>query len=296
MTLHPNVQAFFDPVTFTVTYVVWDADSRDAIVIDPVLDYDPAASRTSDANLKPLLSFLNEHSLKLRGALDTHAHADHISGSVYLRAELGVPIVIGAGIRSSQATFRKILGLPESVLCDGFQFEKLAAPGEVLSLGALKVQGLDTKGHTPGCVSYWVGDAVFTGDALFMEDYGTGRTEFPGGSAEVLYHSVTQVLYSLPEATRVFVGHDCGRDLKYETTIASQKRSNVQIREGVSLEEFVQFRTERDRSLAAPRLLFPSVQINVFGGQLPAPESNGTRYLKVPINLNAKTDESGRPA
>jgi glyoxylase-like metal-dependent hydrolase (beta-lactamase superfamily II) len=236
-----NVQHFYDPATFTLTFVVFDAATRDAVVIDPVLDYEP----------------------------------------------IGV-----------QQVFRDVFDLGERLAIDGSQFDRLLKDGEVLHAGSLAIEVLATPGHTPACVSYKIGDAVFTGDALFIEDYGTGRCDFPRGDARALYHSVHERLYALPDATRVFVGHDYqpdGRELRFETTIGESKRANVQLKATTSEGDFVAFRQARDKSLAAPRLLFPSVQINIDAGRLPDPHGNGVRYLQTPIDLGRPTDSDGTP-
>ncbi|MFO0579834.1 MAG: MBL fold metallo-hydrolase [Polyangia bacterium] len=293
-----RIHSFFDPATYTLTYVVFDPDSRDAVVIDPVLDYDPLASRTSQESLEQVSAFLRGHDLTLRYVLETHAHADHLTGAQFLKRRFGAGVVIGARITEVQSTFKQIFDLPESFATDGSQFDRLLADGQGLRAGTLQLVALNTPGHTPACVSYQISDAVFTGDALFMEDYGTGRCDFPRGSAEDLYDSVHSRLYKLPDETRVFVGHDYqpgGRAVRFETTIGVSKKKNVQLREETTREEFVAFRRRRDQTLAPPRLLFPSVQINVDAGRLPQPHNNGSRYLQIPINLGRSTLEDGTP-
>jgi len=280
-----TIQAFFDPDTFTLTYVVFDPASRDAVVIDPVLDYDVLASRTSTRSVDRIAAFVRERELRVHYVLETHAHADHLSGSQWLKHHLGAKVAIGERIREVQATFRDALDLPELAI-DGSQFDRLLADGEVVTAGTLRVETIATPGHTPACVTYRIGDALFTGDALFMHDYGTGRCDFPKGSAEALYDSVTR-LYALPDATRVFPGHDYqpnGRPVAWETTIGRSKRENPQLRATTSKDEFVALRTARDRTLQAPRLLYPSVQINLDAGRLPRPHANGVRYLTIPIS------------
>jgi glyoxylase-like metal-dependent hydrolase (beta-lactamase superfamily II) len=290
-----KVHALFDPATYTLTYVVYDEATRDAVVIDPVLDYDPGAAATSTASLDALGAFLAEHGLRVHLALETHAHADHVSGGAVLRKRLGARVVIGARITEVQRTFQGVFDLGEALAVDGSQFDRLVKDGERLEAGSLSVGVLETPGHTPACVSYVIGDAVFTGDALFIEDYGTGRCDFPAGSATALYTSVHERLYGLPDDTRVFVGHDYqpgGRALRFETTIGASKAANVQLRGETTREEFVRLRESRDATLAPPRLLFPSVQLNVNGGRLPPPHANGRRYLSVPLNLfRAPTDD-----
>ena len=285
-TMPPDVKAFFDPATWTLTYVVSDPASGDAVVIDPVLDYDPAGSRVSTRSLDEITRHLHERALRLRWVLDTHAHADHLSGSRALRDRFpGARMAIGQGIREVQSVFVGLLNLGPACPTDGSQFDHLLGDDEVLEAGTLRVEVIATPGHTPACVSYRVGDAVFTGDALFMPDYGVGRCDFPAGSAESLFDSITGRLYALPPQTRVFVGHDYqpgGREVLWESTIAEEKARNVQLRASTAREAFVEFREARDRRLGTPRLLFPSIQFNISGGSLPA-EGNGVRYLKIPL-------------
>lgn len=295
MTKRFEVEAFFDPSTQTVSYVVWDPTSRDAVVIDPVLDYDNVASQTSTQSVQRIIGFIESQQLRLRASLETHAHADHLSASPRLKDYFNVPMAIGEDIRKVQKTFSRVFNLPGARL-DGSQFDILLQSGKAHHFGSVEVLPLATPGHTPACMSYVVGDAVFTGDALFMEDYGTGRTDFPAGSARDLYHSVKDVLYGLPGETRVFVGHDYqpgGRDVLFESTIARERAKNVQLSQATEENAFVAFREGRDNELAAPRLLYQSVQVNVFGGRLPAPEANEIRYLKIPLNLRRPTDDAG---
>lgn len=291
-----EIRAFFDQATYTLTYVVWDPKSRDAIVIDPVLNFDPLPSQTSTESIDELSTFLRSKELRVHWILETHAHADHLSGAQLLKRRFKGGIAIGEKITIVQETFKELFDLPESFKTDGSQFDKLIDDGEVLQAGTLEIKAIATPGHTPACLSYKIGDALFTGDALFMHDYGTGRTDFPKGSADDLYHSVHERLYALPDETRVFVGHDYqpeGRELRYETTIGASKLSNPQLSANTSREEFVKFRTERDAMLEAPRLIFQSVQVNVDAGRLPKVHKNGKRYLKLPLNLFGSTDEVG---
>jgi glyoxylase-like metal-dependent hydrolase (beta-lactamase superfamily II) len=291
-----KIEARFHDATYTLTYVVYDEATKDAVIIDPVLDYDPLGSQTSTASAGALLVWVREQGLHVHLLLETHAHADHLTAAQFLKRELGAAVVIGDGIRAVQRTFKPVFGLDASFDIDGSQFDRLAADGEVLRAGSLAIQALSTPGHTPACMSYLVGDAVFTGDALFMPDYGTGRCDFPSGSADQLYTSVHDRLYALPDDTRVFVGHDYqpgGRPLRYETSIGASKRDNIQLSADTSRESYVRFRSARDATLAAPRLLFPSVQVNIQAGHLPEPDANGIRHLQLPLNLFHATDDVG---
>lgn len=285
--MHPEVKPFFDPLTWTATYVVWDSASRDAVIIDAVLDYDPAASRMTRSSVDEVVAFVKAQGLTPHFALDTHAHADHLSGSQALKAQFpGLKVAIGSRIGEVQSVFKGVFNLGDEFVPDGRQFDVLLEEDSVLRTGTLEVKTLFTPGHTPACASYLIGDAVFTGDALFMPDYGTGRCDFPGGSAATLYESVTRRLYTLPESTRVFVGHDYqpgGREVAVESTIGAEKRSNIHLRADTSKAAFVEFRTARDKTLSAPRLLLPSVQFNIRGGSAPPPEGNGVSYLKIPL-------------
>lgn len=290
----PTVEAFYDVPTYTLTFLVYDEASRDAVIIDPVLDYDPLASQTSVEGAARLVARAQELGLRVHWVLETHAHADHLSASQYLEAKLGAAIAIGERITLVQQTFKGLFDLPE-LATDGSQFDKLLADGETLAAGTLRVGVIATPGHTPACVTYHIGDAIFTGDALFMDDYGTGRCDFPRGSSAQLYDSVRK-LYALPDATRVFVGHDYqpeGRDVKWETTIGKSKANNPQLSAHTTKEEFVRLRDARDATLAPPRLIFQSVQVNIDAGRLPAPHGNGIRYLRVPLNLFGPTDDLG---
>lgn len=283
-----NIEAFYDDATSTLTYVVFDPESRDAVVIDPVLDYDPASSEVSHVSVDRVSVFLRKRELELRLILETHAHADHLSGSQVLKRRFpAAQTGIGAKITVVQAIFKDVFDLPAEFPTDGRQFDRLLHDGEIVEAGSLRFEVIATPGHTPGCVSYRFEDALFTGDAMFMPDMGTGRCDFPAGSAEDLYDSITQRIYTLPDETRIFVGHDYqpgGRELAYQTTVAEQKANNKQLPGDRARAEFVEFRTQRDAGLNAPKLLFQSVQVNVDAGALPDPASNQTRYLKIPIN------------
>jgi glyoxylase-like metal-dependent hydrolase (beta-lactamase superfamily II) len=293
-----KIKAFYDEATHTLTYVVHDPDTRDAVIIDPVLDYDPLASATSTGSVDEVTRFVRDHDLRVHWVLETHAHADHLSGAQLLKRRLEAPLAIGEHITTVQRTFKPLFDLPEDFATDGSQFDRLLKDGETVAAGSLEVGVIHTPGHTPACVTYRIGDAVFTGDALFMDDYGTGRCDFPAGSAEDLYHSVHDKLYALPDDTRVFVGHDYqpdGRELKWETTIGASKANNPQLAASTTKDAFVSFRRERDASLAPPRLIYQSVQVNVAGGRLPPEHANGVRYFNLPLNLKKPTDETGQP-
>ena len=284
-----DIQHFYDERTGTLTYVVFNADSLDAVVIDPVLDYDPVGSRIWTESVQKVLDFVDRKQLKIHFILETHAHADHLSGAQMIKEQHpGACTAIGARITRVQEIFKAYFDLPDDFPTDGSQFDRLLEDGETVQAGSLSFQVLFTPGHTPACATYWFDDAVFTGDSLFMPDTGTGRCDFPGGSARDLYRSITGRLYTLPDDTRVFVGHDYmknGRELAFETSIGEQKSRNVQLRADTSEAEFIKFRTGNDRTLAAPRLLFQSVQVNIDAGALPEAADNEKRYLKIPINI-----------
>lgn len=283
-----QIKEFFDKNTWTLTYVVWDEKTSDAIVIDPVMNYDPAASKTSEESAKAVIEFLRSKQLNLHFILETHAHADHLSGSQIIKREFpNAKIAIGEKIKKVQEIFKGVFDLPEDFKTDGSQFDRLLKDGEEFEAGSIKIKTLFTPGHTPACASYYIDDNVFVGDALFMPDYGTGRCDFPAGSAVELYHSVHGRLYELPADTKVYTGHDYmpnGRPLKFMATIAEEKKDNIQLKADTSLDDFVRFRTERDRTLAAPKLLLPSVQVNIEAGHLPEPAKNGKRYLRIPVS------------
>jgi glyoxylase-like metal-dependent hydrolase (beta-lactamase superfamily II) len=283
----PNVKEFFDQATWTLTYVAFDPATRDAVVIDPVWDYDPASSKTSNESTEQVLSYIHREGLKVHFILETHAHADHLTGAQVLKRHLsGAKVGIGAQIQAVQKVFKGVFNFGDEFATDGRQFDILLKEGEPLQAGSLTIKTIFTPGHTPACASYLIGDAVFTGDALFMPDYGTGRCDFPAGSADELYTSVHEKLYKLPDSTRVFVGHDYqpdGRGLAFQSTIAEEKAGNIHLRADTKREEFVSLRTTRDKRLAAPRLLLQSVQVNINAGVLPSADSNGSRYLRIPV-------------
>ena len=281
-----RLQHFFDARTSTLTWAVHDADSRRAIVIDPVADFDPKSGRLWFESCEAVARHLEAHGLELAHVLETHAHADHLSGAPWLKHRFGAPVAIGAHITDVQALFRDVFNLGPDFPVDGSQFDRLLADGDVLEVGSLRVEALHTPGHTPACLTYRIGDALFVGDTLFAPDHGTARCDFPGGSAETLYDSI-QRLYAFPDATRVMLCHDYqpgGRALVAETTIGAQKRGNVQLDARTSKPAYAAFRRRRDAELDMPVLILPSVQVNIRAGELPPPESNGVRYLKLPIN------------
>lgn len=283
-----KIQHFFDTETFTLTYVVSDPDTKDTVIIDPVLDFDSASGVISDLAVVPVLNYIKKEDLKVRAILETHAHADHLSSSQLLKRYYPDALTgIGEKITEVQEFFKKRFNI-ESLKTDGSQFDLLFKDFEEVNFGSLKMSAIPTPGHTPACMSYLFKDALFTGDALFMPDYGTGRCDFPKGSAKKLFQSISQRLYSLPDETRVFVGHDYlpnGRGLRFETTIGESKRSNIQLKESTKEAEFIEFREKRDQTLKAPRLLLPSIQVNIDAGHVPRPENNGLSYLKLPLTI-----------
>ena len=282
-----DVLSFFDAATGSWSYLVVDPHSRQAAVIDPVLDYDAASARTARSGVDRLLQAVRERHLDVAWILETHAHADHLTAAAYLKAQLGAPVAIGTGIRTVQQTFARIFNLGEEFAADGSQFDRLLVDGDSLPLGNLAIRVLATPGHTSDSVSYLIGDAVFIGDTLFMPDVGSARCDFPGGDAATLYHSV-QRLYALGDRMRLFVCHDyppTGRQAQCESSVAAQRAGNIHLRDGVSLEAFIALRTARDATLGMPRLILPSIQINIRAGQPPPPESNGVSYLKLPIDV-----------
>lgn len=282
----PSVTAFFDEATFTVTYVVADPDSARAAIIDPVLDYDPASGRTSTASADKVARFVGDNGLDVDWILETHVHADHLTAAPYLKEKLGGRIAIGSNVAAVQEAFKGVFNI-EDLATDGSQFDHLFEDGDEFEVGSISGSVLGTPGHTPACITYVVGDAAFVGDTLFMPDFGTARTDFPGGDAGMLYDSIQRIL-ALPGETRLFLCHDYkapGRDeFAWETTVAEQREANVHINQGVSRDEFVAMREGRDSELGMPRLILPSIQVNVRAGRLPEAEANGVRYLKIPLD------------
>jgi glyoxylase-like metal-dependent hydrolase (beta-lactamase superfamily II) len=285
--MQPIVHAFFEPQSFTYSYLVWDPQSKEAAVIDPVLDFDAASGSTSTSFAQQIMAKVKEHNLTVQWLLETHVHADHLSAAPFLKRQLGGRIAIGSRITEVQQLFGQVFNLKD-LKTDGSAFDKLFADGEDFMLGTIRCSVLHTPGHTPACVSYCIGDTVFVGDTLFMPDYGSARCDFPGGDAATLYNSV-QKLYQLPDQTRMFLCHDYkapGRDeFVCETSIAAQKQQNIHLKQGIHQQDFVAMRTTRDKTLSMPKLILPSVQVNVRAGQFPAAEDNGTVYLKLPVNL-----------
>ena len=281
-----SVTAFFDETTFTVTYVAADPGSAQAAIIDPVLDFDPASGRTSTASADKVVDFVRTNDLSVGWILETHVHADHLTAAPYLKEKLGGRIAIGKNVAAVQDTFKSVFNI-EDLATDGTQFDHLFEDGDEFRVGSIAGSIIGTPGHTPACITYVVGDAAFVGDTLFMPDFGTARTDFPGGDAGDLYDSIQKIL-ALPEDTRLFMCHDYkapGRDdFRWETSVAEQRDTNIHINRKVSRDEFVAMRESRDAELGMPKLILPSIQVNVRAGHLPDAESNGVRYLKIPLD------------
>ncbi|HLS97767.1 MAG: MBL fold metallo-hydrolase [Porticoccaceae bacterium] len=286
--MKPLVAAFFDPATYTYSYVVSDPETRQCALVDSVLDYDPASGRTSHGAADKLIDHVRAQGLAVQWILETHVHADHLSAAPYLKDKLGGTLAIGDRITRVQDTFGKLFNAGADFVHDGSQFDKLLADGETFQVGNIPARAIHTPGHTPACMTYVIGDAAFVGDTLFMPDYGTARCDFPGGDAHTLYRSV-QRLFALPDDTRMFMCHDYGTpardDFLYETTVGEQRRTNIHIHEGIDEAAFVAMRNARDATLGMPTLILPSVQVNMRAGHLPPAEDNGTRYLKIPLNV-----------
>jgi glyoxylase-like metal-dependent hydrolase (beta-lactamase superfamily II) len=281
-----TIQAFFDPGTWTVSYVVACKTTRRAAIIDPVLDYDFKSGSTRTASADQVVAYLKAHELAVDWILETHAHADHLSGAHYLKEQVGGRIAIGENIRAVQSTFKALFNLGSTFATDGRQFDHLFKDGEIFNIGDVAVQALLVPGHTPADMAYRLEDAIFVGDTLFMPDVGTARADFPGGDAHALYRSIHKIL-ALPPETRIFVCHDyppTSRPPFWQTTVAEQRNSNIHVHDGVSELQFVAMRAARDATLEMPTLIIPAIQINVRAGEMPEPEANGVRYLKVPLN------------
>lgn len=282
----PRVDGLYDPDTATITYVVRDPAGPACVIIDPVLDYDPKAARIGTRSLERLLEHLRRERLEPRWVLETHVHADHLSGAARLKDALGVPIGIGARVTATQRHFAPLFDLGPDFPVDGSQFDRLFADGDRFDVGGLEFEVLDTPGHTPACVSYRCGDCVFVGDTLFMPDYGAARADFPGGDARTLHRSIRRLL-DLPPATRLFTGHDYrpgGREARWESSVAQQRADNPMANDRIDEDDFVRRREARDRELAAPVLILPALQVNIRAGRLPEPAPNGIRYLKLPLD------------
>ncbi|MGQ7934833.1 MBL fold metallo-hydrolase [Paraburkholderia sp. D1E] len=282
----PQIEAFYDPVTGTFTYVVYTSEGSACAVIDPVLDYDPKSGHTSTGSAERVVAFVRQHGLRVEWLLETHAHADHVSAAPFLKEALGGKIAIGESIRIVQAAFRRIFNLGEDMHTDGRQFDHLFASGEHFSIGELSGEALHVPGHTPADMAYRIGNAVFVGDTLFMPDVGSARCDFPGGDANTLYASARKLL-ALPPETRLCMCHDYpppSRGPNWQTSVAEQRRSNIHLHDDVSQEAFVAMRTARDRTLGMPTLILPAIQLNIRAGMPPEPEANGVRYLKIPLN------------
>ncbi len=295
MTVRTTVKAFFDPQTGTVSYVVSDNATACAAIVDPVLDFDMKSGSTSTNGVDALLAYVRQEDLQVQWILETHAHADHLSGARYLQDKVGGRIAAGDRIREVQATFKKLYNLDRDFLPDGSQFDHLFADGEVFSIGSVEVVALHVPGHTPADMAYLVDGAVFVGDTLFMPDVGTARADFPGGDAHALYRSARRILELPPENT-LYVCHDYppeGRAAAWKTTVAEQRAANIHVRDGVGEDEFVAMRTARDATLEVPTLILPSLQVNIRAGQLPPAEDDGVSYLKIPLNVLARTAGGG---
>ena len=285
--MKPNIETFFEPATWTVSYVVFDEVGGSCAIIDPVLDYDPKSGRTSTQFADKQIQFIKSQQLTVEWILETHAHADHLSSAHYLRSQLGGKIAIGEGIPAVQKTFKKLFNLGDAFIPNGSQFDHLLADDEIFQVGKLKAKAIAAPGHTPADLAYQFDDVIFLGDTLFMPDVGTARADFPGGDARQLYRSI-QKLLAFPAETRLFMCHDyppTDRAIQWESTVAEQRAHNIHVHDGINEDEFVAIRTARDATLDAPNLLLPSIQTNIRAGELPPPEKNGVAYFKIPINL-----------
>lgn len=281
-----DVKAFFDPETWTFTYVVFSGKKSPCIVIDSVMNYDPKSGRTSTRSADEVISFIQSEQLQLVWILETHAHADHLTAAPYIQSKVGGKIVIGDHITNVQNVFKAVFNLDDRFPIDGSQFDCLLQEGESLTFGELSLKALYVPGHTPACMAYEIGDALFVGDTLFMPDVGTARCDFPGGNAQTLYQSIQKVL-AYPDETKLYMCHDyppADRPVAHCTTVGEEKKSNIHVHNGVSEEAFVQMRNKRDATLDMPNLILPSIQVNIRAGHFPEPEANGKSYLKIPLN------------
>lgn len=286
MSVHPEVQGFFDEATNTISYVVRDPASNACAVIDSLMDIDYAAGRLSHDSADEIVAYVQEHGLEVAWLIETHVHADHLSAAPYLQDKLGGRIGIGSNITVVQDVFGKVFNEGTEFQRDGSQFDRLFTDGDTYQIGSMTAFAMHTPGHTPACMTHVIGDAAFVGDTLFMPDGGTARADFPGGDARELYRSIRKVL-ALPPEMRLFMCHDYGpggREILWETTVAEQRRNNIHVRDGVTEDEFVKMRTERDATLSMPKLIIPSIQVNMRGGNLPEADESGKRFLKVPLN------------
>jgi glyoxylase-like metal-dependent hydrolase (beta-lactamase superfamily II) len=280
-----TVKAFFDPQTWTYTYVVYESKGSPCIVIDSVLNYDPKSGRTKTKSADEVITFIQDNRLQLEWILETHAHADHLTAAPYIQEKLGGKIAIGDHITTVQGVFKGVFNL-DDVAVDGSQFDALIKEGESIAFGNLSFKALYVPGHTPACMAYEIGDSIFVGDTLFMPDVGTARCDFPGGSANNLYRSIQSIL-KYPPSTKLYICHDYppnGRPPEYQSTVADQKKSNIHVHDGVTEAQFVAMRTKRDAGLEMPTLILPSIQVNIRAGHMPKAEGNGTAYLKIPLN------------
>jgi len=285
--MNPQIKTFFDEATFTATHVVWDPETKKAAIVDSVKDYDPKSGRTQTTSADAVIDFLKSQGLTVEWILETHVHADHLTAAPYLKQKLGGRTAIGARINTVQGVFKEVFNAEDDFATDGRQFDQLFEDGETFKIGKLEAKVMHTPGHTPACSTYVIGDAAFVGDTLFMPDFGTARCDFPGGDARTLYKSIQKIL-ALPPATRIFLCHDYkapGRDqYVWETTVADEKAKNIHVHDGISEDDFVKMRSERDKTLSMPVLILPSVQVNMRAGELPPAEDNGVRYLKIPVD------------
>ena len=284
--MRPNVHAFFDPDTWSLTYIVQDPNSGSCAIVDPVLDYEAASGQTTTESADEVVAKVEAENLTVEWILETHVHADHLSAAPYLQKRLGGKIGIGAHITEVQNIFGNLFNAEPEFHRNGSQFNQLFADGDTFAIGGLTVTAMHTPGHTPACMTYQIGDSLFVGDTLFMPDFGTARCDFPGGNASALYQSI-QRLFTLPPETRIFMCHDYmpnGREMRYETTVGEQKQFNIHLHDGISEDEFVTMRSAKDKTLSMPALMLPSVQVNMRAGELPPPEDNGIRYLKIPLD------------
>ena len=282
----PNVHAFFDPDTWSLTYIVQDPNSGSCAIVDPVLDYEAASGQTTTESADEVVAKVEAENLTVEWILETHVHADHLSAAPYLQKRLGGKIGIGAHITEVQNIFGNLFNAEPEFHRNGSQFNQLFADGDTFAIGGLTVTAMHTPGHTPACMTYHIGDSLFVGDTLFMPDFGTARCDFPGGNASALYQSI-QRLFTLPPETRIFMCHDYmpnGREMRYESTVGEQKKFNIHLHDGISEGEFVTMRSAKDKTLGMPALMLPSVQVNMRAGELPPPEDNGIRYLKIPLD------------